>query len=114
MRGNGLLPSTLIERIRKWIDGIKVMQLPLNIVQENDILPFIGTGRQAVSALAGSLRNFKKTGNLHPVWQDVYNWAIHTESLKLVLNTSLAGPLLYTRAHDALSAEVARQLLCKT
>ena len=110
--GNGLLPSTLIERIRKWIDGIKVMQLPLDIVQEDDILPFIGTGRQAVSALTGSLRNFKKTGNLHPVWQDVYNWAIHTESLKLVLNTSLAG-LFYTRADDALSAEVARQLYAK-
>ena len=110
--GNGLLPSTLIDRIRKWIDKITVTQLPLDIAQEKDVLPFLGTGRQAVSALTGSLRNFKKTGRLQAVWQDVYNWVIHAEPLKMIVHTSLAG-LFYTKADDALPAEIARQLYAK-
>ena len=109
--GNGLLPSTLIGRVRNHI-GASEKNLPLELPDAQSILPFIGEGRQAVTELTGSLRRLMKTGELNEAWRDVYNWAIHAPQMENIMQISLAG-LFYTKADAALPIEIARALYAK-
>lgn len=107
--GNGLLPSSLIARLRNWLPELKLRELPLEVSITTNILPLLGSGRQAITELVGNLRNLRKTGSINPAWLDVYNWALQAEHFQYIVRTSLAG-LFYTKVDQALPEAIARQL----
>lgn len=86
--GGGLHPSPIIRRVRDMLGGARLDSLPLTA---GDARPLIARPRQAVSRLAGALRDYKRKQALHPLWHDVYNWALAREDTADMLQSAVRG-----------------------
>lgn len=107
--GNGLKPSMFIHSLREMLNIKKMISLPLELpIGQEKIM--IASRRQSLSRLAHALRDYKVTGILEPLWQDIYNFSLAEDSdmLKLIL----AG-LFHNRADLKLPKELAQVLYTK-
>lgn len=99
--GNGLQPSSLVQRMRQIYQPLSFLSIPLETVQREDELQLVA-GRPAVSSLVNVLRRRKEScmGEIveESFWQDVYNWALGQPELQRPLKLALSG--LFARANE--------------
>lgn len=107
--GKGLFPSPLISRVRRLLKGIRQQYFPVEVSPASHPLEYLTAGGPAVGALVTSLRAFCQEGEMHPAWQDVYNWLLRQKDLQLQLRTALWGLFPASRL-EALPADLARAL----
>ncbi|BBB90470.1 MAG TPA: helicase-exonuclease AddAB subunit AddB [Methylomusa anaerophila] len=94
--GKALAPSLVIRRIRE-ITGLQPVSYPVEPEPGRE-KEYIARTDRALALLAGALRLYKTTGNMSPVWWDVYNWAVRRGSLKNSGRSPLAGLFHHNQA----------------
>ena len=107
--GSGLKPSMLIHSLREMLQIKTLLSLPLELPAGQEKF-MIASTRQALSRLAHSLRDYRVTGLLEPIWKDVYNFSLQHDSAMLQL--ILAG-LFHGRTDLKLPEELALALYTK-
>lgn len=113
--GTGLSPSTLVQRMRIFLDKAEFISLPLeSLDSESEAFSRqealrLSDGKRAVSGLAGALRKRKEGAVIPSWWQDVYNWLLRENKLGISGDLALDG--LFTKASESrLPKELAIQL----
>ena len=113
--GVGLSPSTLVQRMRIFLDKAEFISLPLESL-DSEAEGFsrqealkLSDGKRAASGLAGALRKKKEGHSLPSWWYDVYNWLLRENKLSTSENLALDG--LFARASEGrLPRDLAAQL----
>ena len=81
-------------------------------VKAEKLLQYIAHPRRALSHLAVQLSRWKKDGEIHPLWWDVYNWYAGEEAWRRLAGHLLGG-LFYDNREEPLVLETSRQLYGK-
>ncbi len=97
--GEGLLPSTLVERIRAMLPKASFLSLPMESIDlpdkegslEGSSLWKLADGRQALSGLTAALRGRREQRAFAEWWRDVYNWLLEQEKLRIPREAALSG-----------------------
>ena len=87
--GKALAPSAIIRRLKE-ITGALPVALPIEPPAGREA-EYLARPERALAALTGALRLYRETGNIRPVWWDVYNWALMQPQWREPLRVSLAG-----------------------
>ncbi|MCR5439895.1 MAG: helicase-exonuclease AddAB subunit AddB [Selenomonas sp.] len=99
--GNGLQPSSLVQRLQQIYVQLSFLSIPLETLQREDNLQLVA-GRPAISSLVNVLRSRKeariKEKEPASFWQDVYNWALEQPELRRPLKLALSG--LFAKANE--------------
>lgn len=113
--GTGLSPSTLVQRMRIFLDKAEFISLPLESL-ESEAEEFsrqealrISNGKCAISGLASALRRKKEGRSIPSWWHDVYNWLLTENKLDDAGSLALNG-LFARAAYGKLPKELAAQL----
>lgn len=93
--GKALAPSAVIRRLKE-ITGAKPLALPVEPPAGRET-EYIVRPERALAILVRALRLYKTTGQISPVWWDVYNWARQQERWRGQLMTTLAGLFHYNQ-----------------
>lgn len=88
--GKALLPSLVIRRLKELAPATAVKALPVE-PQDSEAKDYVARPQQALSALVSMLSECKKGHPLHPVWRDVYNWALARPHFAGMLQSMTAG-----------------------
>ena len=140
--GEGLAPSSLVQRIRRFLPGAEFIAIPLELLEPSERVVAqktedmevdapcssllqgaqqglsrmaglrLSDGRRAVSGLSSALRARRETGRMEGWWQDAYNWLLRQEDLRIPREIALRG--LFARASDGdLPRELALKLFSR-
>lgn len=109
--GGGLAPSPLVKRLRDMLGECAFQAVLLQGVDGEDYWR-IARPRQAISHLAGALREAKQAAELSAHWHDVYNWAVNSAAMQDILQKTLAG-LFSSGKVEPLPPELAGKLYAK-
>lgn len=93
--GKALAPSAVIRRLKE-ITGAKPLALPVEPPAGREA-EYIVRPERALAVLARALRLYKTTGQISPVWWDVYNWARQQECWRGQLAATMAGLFHYNQ-----------------
>ncbi len=120
--GEGLAPSSLVERIRRMFPEAGFLSIPLENLADRELdegtefgrlsVLRLADGRQALSGLTSVLRNRRDHQVSMGWWQDVYNWLMEQESLSEARDASFSG--LFAKAdEEALPKDLAEALFAQ-
>lgn len=109
--GKALAPSAVIRRLKE-ITGAKPVALPIEPPAGRET-EYLVRPERAFAVLARSLRLYKETGQISPVWWDVYNWALEQSRWRSQLAAALNGLFHYNQP-GRLSASMPRWLYAQS
>ncbi|MBP2634886.1 MAG: addB [Firmicutes bacterium] len=108
--GKALAPSPIIRRLKE-LTGALPVALPVEPPPGREA-EYIARPRRAFATLAGALRLYRETGDIRPVWWEIYNWGLGQTQWREVLRVSLAGLFHYNQV-EALPTGLPKRLYMK-
>jgi ATP-dependent helicase/nuclease subunit B len=108
--GRALMPSPVIQRVKKIFPDLKEIYLPIYPPGNRDQdLQFIVNAQRVLAYLVSQLREFKNEGAILPLWWSVYDWLVQQPDLQDRCRRILAG-LFYTNQEPPLPADLSLSL----